>query len=109
MYSQLITSDRLGETPPGYKKKNNKRSLWTVLRKDQYRVEGDKIVLKGLGAIGRIEVRYKGLIHLRGGQGRLEIHYDQDRRKWYAHISFKVSEKDIRGSGLVSRGNREGI
>jgi len=97
MYSQLITSDRLGETPPGYKKKNNKRSLWTVLRKDQYRVEGDKIVLKGLGAIGRIEVRYKGLIRLRGGQGRLEIHYDQDRRKWYAHISFEVSEKDIRG------------
>jgi len=97
MYSQLITSDRLGETPPGYKKKNNKRSLWTVLRKDQYRVKGDKIVLKGLGAIGRIEVRYKGLIRSRGEQGRLEIHYDQDRRKWYAHISFKASEKAVRG------------
>jgi putative transposase len=38
--------------PPGYKKKNNKRILWTVLRRDQYRIEGDKIVLKGLGAIG---------------------------------------------------------
>jgi putative transposase len=83
--------------PPGYKKKNNKRVLWTVLRKDQYRVEGDKIVLKGLGAIGRIEVRYKGLIHLRGEQGRLEIHYDPDRKKWYAHISFEASEKAIRG------------
>jgi len=83
--------------PPGYRKKNNKRSLWTVLRRDQYRIEGDKIVLKGLGAIGRIEVRYKGLIHLRGEQGRLEIHYDSDRRKWYAHISFEVSEKTVRG------------
>ena len=83
--------------PPGYRKKNNKRSLWTVLRRDQYRIEGDKIVLKGLGAIGRIEVRYKGLIHLRGEQGRLEIHYDSDRRKWYAHISFEVSEKAVRG------------
>jgi len=83
--------------PPGYKKKSNKRSLWTVLRRDQYRIEGDRIVLKGLGAIGWIEVRYKGLIHLRGGQGRLEIRYDQDRKKWCAHISFEVSEKATRG------------
>jgi len=82
--------------PPGYKKKNSKRLLWTVLRKDQYRVEGGRIVLKGLGAIGRIELKYKGLIHLKGEQGRLEIHYDQDRRKWYAHISFEVSEKAVR-------------
>ncbi|ADJ54271.1 transposase [Hyperthermophilic Archaeal Virus 2] len=82
--------------PPGYKKKNNKRTLWTVLRRDQYRVEGNKIVLKGLGAIGWIELKYKGLIHLKGERGRLEIHYDQDRRKWYAHISFEVAEKAVR-------------
>ena len=84
-------------SPPGYKKKNSKRVLWPILRKDQYRVEGNKIILKGLGAIGRIELRYKGLIHLKGGQGRLEVHYDQDRGKWYAHISFEVSEKAVRG------------
>ncbi|MCC6054918.1 MAG: transposase, partial [Thermosphaera sp.] len=83
--------------PPGYKKKNNKRTLWTVLRRDQYRVEGDKIILKGLGVVGRMVLKYKGLVHLRGEQGRLEIHYDQDRGKWYAHISFEVSEKAIRG------------
>jgi putative transposase len=83
--------------PPGYKKKNSKRTLWTVLRRDQYRVEGDRIVLKGLGAIGRIELRYRGSIHLRGEQGRLEIHYDQDRKRWYAHISFEVLEKAVRG------------
>jgi len=83
--------------PPGYKKKAGRRTLWTVLRSDQYRIEGDRLVLKGLGAIGRIEIRYKGLIHLKGKQGRLEIHYDTDRRKWYAHISFEASEKAIRG------------
>jgi len=82
--------------PPGYKKKSNKRTLWTVLRRDQYRIEGDKIVFKGLGAIGWIEIRYKGLIHLKGEQGRLEIHYDQDKKKWYAHISFEVAEKAVR-------------
>jgi putative transposase len=83
--------------PPGYKKKSNKRTLWTVLRRDQYRIEGNRIVFKGLGAVGKIELKYKGLIHLRGEQGRLEIHYDQDRKKWYAHISFEVSEKATRG------------
>ncbi len=83
--------------PPGYKKKNNKRTLWTVLRRDQYKVEDDKIILKGLGVVGRMVLKYKGLVHLRGEQGRLEIHYDQDRGKWYAHISFEVSEKAIRG------------
>jgi putative transposase len=83
--------------PPGYMKKNNKRSLWTVLRKDQYKIEGNRLVLKGLGAIGKIELRYKGLIHLKGDQGRLEIHYDPDRKKWYAHISFDILEKAVRG------------
>jgi putative transposase len=36
-------------------------------------------------------------VHLRGKQGRLEIHYDGDKRGWYAHISFEVSEKATRG------------
>jgi putative transposase len=82
--------------PPCYKKKDNKRILWVVLRKDQYRIESNKIVFKGLGAIGWIEIRYRGIIHLKGEQGRLEIHYDQDKKKWYAHISFEVAEKTVR-------------
>jgi len=83
--------------PPGYRKKAGRRALWTVLRRDQYEIENGKLVLRGLGTIGRIELRYKGLIHLRGEQGRLEIHYDPDRRRWYAHISFEVPEKAVRG------------
>jgi len=83
--------------PPGYKKKDKIRELWVVLRNDQYRIERDKIVLKGLGTIGRIEVEYKGLIHLKGKQGRLEIHYDPDTKRWYAYISFEVVEKAVRG------------
>ena len=55
------------------------------------------MVLKGLGAIGRMELRYKGLTHLRGEQGRLEVHYDPDRGRWYAHASFEVSEEAVRG------------
>jgi putative transposase len=33
---------------------------------------------------------------LRGERGRLEIRYDADRGRWYAHISFEVSEKAVR-------------
>jgi putative transposase len=84
--------------PPGYKKKRKFRTLWAVLRKDQCEVTGDRIVLKYLGTIGRIEVKYKGILHLKGERGRLEIRYDADRKKWYAYIAFsKVSEKMVRG------------
>jgi len=83
--------------PPGYRKKGKSRELWIVLRNDQYRIEGNKIILKGLGAIGRIEVEYRGLIHPKGKQGRIEIHYDSDERRWYAYISFEVNEKVVRG------------
>jgi len=52
--------------PPGYRKKAGRRTLWTALRKDQYRIEGNKLILKGLGAIGRIELGYKsGALSLR--------------------------------------------
>jgi len=83
--------------PPGYKKKGKSRELWVVLRNDQYKIEENKIVIKGLGAIGWIEVEYRGLVHLKGKQGRLEIHYDSDTKTWYAHITYTVEEKAVRG------------
>jgi putative transposase len=85
-------------SPPGFGKRNGSRMLWTIVRKDQYEMSGDKIIIKCLGAVGWIEVRYKGLIYLRGAQGGLEIRYDDDRKKWYAYIAFsKVSEKIVKG------------
>jgi putative transposase len=85
-------------SPPGYKKRSGSRTLWTVVRKDRYKVDGDRIVLRNLGAVGRVEVRYKGPIHLRGERGELRIRYDADRKKWYAGIAFsEVSEKMVRG------------
>ena len=81
--------------PPRYKKRGKTRELWVVLRNDQYKIEENKIVIKGLGAIGWIEVEYAGMVHLKGKQGRLEIHFD--RNGWYAHISSEVEEKAVRG------------
>jgi putative transposase len=72
-------------SPPGYRKK------------DRYEIDGDRIILKGLGAIGWIEVGYKGMIHLKGEQGELKIRYDADGGEWYANIAFEVSEKAVRG------------
>jgi putative transposase len=42
-------------------------------------------------------VEYKGPIYLRGERGELKIRYDADRKRWYAHILFEVSEKAVRG------------
>jgi putative transposase len=83
--------------PPGFGKRNGSRTLWTAIRKDKCEIDGDRIILKCLGAVGWIEVRYKGPIYLRGERGELRIRYDADRGKWYAHIAFEVSEKMVRG------------
>jgi putative transposase len=83
--------------PPGFGKKNGSRALWAVLRKDQYKMDGDRIILKCLRMIGWVEVRYKGPIYLRGERGELRICYDADRMRWYGHIAFsEVSEKMVR-------------
>jgi putative transposase len=85
-------------SPPGYGKRNGSRTLWTVIRKDQYKMDGDRIILQGLGAVGWIEARFKGPIYLRGERGELRIRYDAHKKKWYASIAFsKVSEKAVRG------------
>ncbi|NJD99865.1 transposase [Thermococcus sp. LS1] len=79
--------------PPNYLKEGGKRKPLIVLRNDQYRIEGNKLILKGLGEFKRVEIQFKGRIHLKGKQGRLEITYDPVKRKWYAHISFTVNQK----------------
>ncbi|MCD6188652.1 MAG: transposase [Thermococcus sp.] len=70
------------------------------LRNDQYRIEGNIIELRRLGKFGKLDVQFKGRIHLKGKQGRLEIIYDEAKRKWYAHISYTVKEK-LEGNSWV--------
>ncbi|WP_240703284.1 RNA-guided endonuclease InsQ/TnpB family protein [Thermococcus indicus] len=85
--------DWLKPKPPNYLKEDRKRKLVIVLRNDQYKIDGNKLILKGLGKFGRLEIQFKGRIHLKGKQGRLEITYDSIKRKWYAHLSLAVEEK----------------
>jgi len=86
--------------PPGYKKNYSGRVLWTVLRNDQYGIDGGKIIIRGLGALGKIEIRYKGKIHLKGKQGRMEIRYDSESKNWYAYITFEASEKLVKDAWI---------
>ncbi|ALM74068.1 RNA-guided endonuclease InsQ/TnpB family protein [Thermococcus barophilus] len=80
--------------PPKFIREENGRRLFVIpLRNDQYRINGNVIELRRLGKFGKLKIQFKGRIHLKGKQGRLEIAYDDVKRKWYAHISFTVSEK----------------
>ncbi len=99
-FFSLLRKKRNGELPewfklkpPNYLKENGERRPLIVLRKDQYKINGNKLILKGLGKFKRLEVQFKGRIHLKGKQGRLEITYDEVKHKWYAHISLTVKEK----------------
>ncbi|NJE10469.1 RNA-guided endonuclease TnpB family protein [Thermococcus sp. MAR1] len=99
-FFSLLQKKRNGELPswlkpkpPNYLKEEGKRKPLIVLRNDQYRIEGNRLILKGLGKFKKLEIQFKGRIHLNGKQGRLEITYDPVKRKWYAHISLTVDEK----------------
>ncbi|NJE02054.1 RNA-guided endonuclease TnpB family protein [Thermococcus sp. JdF3] len=80
--------------PPKFIREKNGRKLFVIpLRNDQYRIKDNVIELRRLGKFRKLEIQFKGRIHLRGKQGRLEITYDEVKRKWYAHVSFTVEEK----------------
>ncbi|NJD99723.1 transposase [Thermococcus sp. LS1] len=80
--------------PPKFIREENSRKLFIIpLRNDQYRIDCNVIELRRLGKFGRLRIQFKGRIHLRGKQGRLEIAYNPVKRKWYAHISFTVEER----------------
>ncbi|USH00520.1 transposase [Thermococcus argininiproducens] len=84
--------------PPGYKREGKPL---IILRKDQYKIEGNKLILQGLGKFKRLEVQFKGRIHLKGKQGRLEIIYNEVKGKWYAHVSISKVEEKLTENGWV--------
>ncbi|WP_324734856.1 transposase [Thermococcus sp. SY098] len=95
--------------PPKFVKEENGEKLFIIpLRNDQYRIEGNVIKLRRLGKFGRLRIQFKGRIHWKGRQGRLEIVYDDAKRKWYAHINFNVEEKLIGGKWVKQPREPEG-
>ncbi len=99
-FFSLLRNKRNGELPEWLKPRPPnylKEAGLIILRNNQYKIDGNKLILKGLGKFKRLEIQFKGRIHLRGKQGRLEITYDDVKRKWYAHISYTVEEKLTNG------------
>ena len=107
-FFSLVRKKKQGELPEWFKpeppkfiREKNGRKLFIVpLRNDQYGIVGNKLILRRLGKFGTLEVQFKGRIHLKGKQGRLEITYDEVRKKFYAHISFTVEER-LTGEGWI--------
>ncbi len=97
----LLKKKKNGELPEWFKPKpptfireeNGKKLFIIPLRNDQYRIEENVLEFRRLGKFGRLKIQFKGRIHLKGKQGRLEIQYDSVRKKWYAHISYTVEER----------------
>ena len=77
-------------SPPSYWKdrESKKRKRILVIRQDRYEVDEErkKLILKDF----RMEIDFVGRLRWYGKQGRLEIIYDEDTNRWYAHIPVEV-------------------
>jgi putative transposase len=81
-------------SPPRYlkdRKTRNRRAEAIYVRNDGYRQREDALVLSK-----NLRIRYKAGELWVGKQGRLELHYDRLRKKWYGRIPVcvKWSRKD---------------
>ena len=75
-------------SPPKYMKDRNTRRRKAeaiYIRNDGYRQQDDTLVLSK-----NLRIRFRAGDLWLGKQGRLELHYDPLRKKWYGHIPVKV-------------------
>ena len=75
-------------SPPRYMKdrKTRRRKADAIyVRNDGYKQRDDMLVLSK-----NLRVRFKAGDMWVGKEGRLELHYDQLRKRWYGHIPVKV-------------------
>ncbi|MEM3685499.1 transposase [Sulfolobus tengchongensis] len=99
-------------SPPRYWKdrENKRRKKILVVRQDRYEVDEKrkKLILKDF----HMEVDFVGKLRWYGKQGRLEIIYDEDTNKWYAHIPVDVGVEETKNgkkSKYVVHGERKTI
>jgi len=79
---------------PRYWKKNGRRELRIIIRKDCYRLENGFLHLPK-----RLKLRIKGSLKWKGKQGRLEIIYDDVDEVWRGFMAVKVEKPPSRGGG----------
>jgi putative transposase len=99
-------------SPPKYWKdrETKERRLLLVVRQDRYVVDewNHRLILRDFS----LEIEFAGRLRWHGKQGRLEVHYDEARRAWYASIPVEVGVEATRngnGSKYIARGERRSI
>jgi len=99
-FLKLKKLEKLGKLPPHirkvsmprYWKKNGKRELRIIVRKDCYRLDNKHLYLPK-----RLKLKYKGKLKWHGKQGRLEIIYDEVDRVWRGFMTIKIEKPPKRG------------
>lgn len=74
-------------SPPGYWKDRNKNEVIPrmLIRNNRYKIKNRTIKLPK-----KIRGRIFGNLKWRGKQGTIELQYDTDRQKWYAHMPVET-------------------
>jgi hypothetical protein len=102
-FFRLLKLKREGRLPPfmtrisapGYRKKRKSRTLWTIVRKDQYEMSGDRIIIKmpWRGRLDRSEIQGPDIFKARKedlryamtmieGSGMLTLLSQRSPRRW---------------------------
>jgi putative transposase len=83
----------LNPRPPGYRKRGGERVPIVIVRADNYRVDAERKTIH-LG-YWNIDVQFTGklrwLAKPGAKRGRMEIIYYPTKKRWYAHISVRVT------------------
>jgi len=90
--SQELRQLKARPRPPGYWKdrKRQKKVLRILIRNDCYRLDQWTLYLPL-----RLQVRWSGINQWIGKPGRLEIIYDELRRKWYVYMPVEVQKNQL--------------
>ena len=106
-FAELLRERREGKLPPwmnprppDYRKRSGERVPIIIVRADNYRVDAERRVIR-LG-YWNVDVPFTGKLRWLSKpgakRGRMEIIYDPVKRRWYAHISVRVT-LERRGTG----------
>jgi putative transposase len=110
-FAELLREKKKGKLPPwmdprppGYRKRGGERQPIIIVRADNYRVDVERKVIH-LG-YWNVDIPFTGKLRWLSKpgakRGRMEIIYDPVKKRWYAHISVRVTlERRSIGGGFM--------
>jgi putative transposase len=110
-FAELLKEKKQGKLPPwmnprppGYRKRNGERVPIIIVRADNYRIDAERRVIH-LG-YWNVDIPFTGKLRWLSKpgakRGRMEITYNPIKKRWYAHISVRVTlERRSAGGGFM--------